>query len=192
MQGDDVGALGGVGAGQADVGADEGIQLRGEILQLCGGEPEGVPGEQGGVAPLLGLVVALSDGPVREGGLVVDLAIGVIIGAAFGKIVESMVGDIIMPIISLPGSVDFTNMYLVLKGAVAPGTSLVEAKKQAVVLGWGNFVTLAINFIIVAFALFWVVKMMNRLKREEAKPAAPAGPTAEEKLLTEIRDLLKR
>ncbi|MBN9064262.1 MAG: large conductance mechanosensitive channel protein MscL [Rhizobiales bacterium] len=125
-------------------------------------------------------------------GNVVDLAIGVIIGAAFGKIVESMVGDIIMPIISLPGSVDFTNMYLVLKGAVAPGTSLVEAKKQAVVLGWGNFVTLAINFIIVAFALFWVVKMMNRLKREEAKPAAPAGPTAEEKLLTEIRDLLKR
>ncbi|WP_342359951.1 large conductance mechanosensitive channel protein MscL [Terrarubrum flagellatum] len=126
-------------------------------------------------------------------GNVVDLAIGVIIGAAFGKIVESMVGDIIMPIISLPGSVDFTNMYIVLKGTVAAGTSLAEAKKQAVVLGWGNFVTLAINFIIVAFALFWVVKTMNRIKKEEPKaPPAPPEPTAEEKLLTEIRDLLKK
>ncbi len=124
-------------------------------------------------------------------GNVVDLAIGVIIGAAFGKIVESMVGDIIMPIVSLPGSVDFTNMYLVLKGTVAPGASLAEAKKQAVVIGWGNFITLVINFLIIAFVLFQVVKAMNRLKKEEAAaPAPPPAPTAEQKLLGEIRDLL--
>lgn len=126
-------------------------------------------------------------------GNVVDLAIGVIIGAAFGRIVESMVGDIIMPFVSTLGSVDFTNMYLVLKGTVAPGASLVDAKKQAVVLGWGNFITLAINFMIIAFALFWVVKTINRIKKAEAAaPAAVAEPTTEEKLLTEIRDLLKK
>ncbi|MET0606596.1 MAG: large conductance mechanosensitive channel protein MscL [Beijerinckiaceae bacterium] len=126
-------------------------------------------------------------------GNVVDLAIGVIIGAAFGKIIESLVGDIIMPILSLAGSVDFTNMYFVLKGAVAPGASLADAKRQAVVFGWGNFITLVINFTIVAFALFYVVKAINRLRRlEAAKPAEPPAPNNEEKLLMEIRDLLKK
>lgn len=127
-------------------------------------------------------------------GNVVDLAIGVIIGAAFGKIVESMVGDIFMPLISaVIGQVDFSNLYAVLKGTAAAGAGLADAKKTAVVLGWGNFLTIAINFVIVAWVLFMVVKGMNTLKKNEAAaPAAPAEPSAEERLLTEIRDLLKK
>lgn len=128
-------------------------------------------------------------------GNVVDLAVGVIIGAAFGKIVESMVGDIIMPLIGIFGSVDFSNMYLVLKGNVPAGASLEEAKKAGVVLGYGNFITLIVNFSIVAFALFQVVKLMNNLKRKalaEAPPAPPAPEPADVQLLTEIRDLLAR
>jgi large conductance mechanosensitive channel len=128
-------------------------------------------------------------------GNVVDLAIGVIIGAAFGKIVESLVADIVMPLIGMFGTVDFSNMYVVLKGAVAPGASLADARKAAVVWGYGNFITIAINFIIIAFALFLVVKGINRMRRQEAaKPAEPAAPEdpADIKLLTEIRDLLKR
>ncbi|MGE0423070.1 MAG: large conductance mechanosensitive channel protein MscL [Reyranellaceae bacterium] len=128
-------------------------------------------------------------------GNVVDLAIGVIIGAAFGKIVESLVADIIMPLIGMFGTVDFSNMYVVLKGTVAPGLSLADARKAAVVWGYGNFITIAINFIIIAFALFLVVKGINRLRREEAAEPAPA-PAPEDpadiKLLTEIRDLLKK
>ncbi len=124
-------------------------------------------------------------------GNVVDLAVGVIIGAAFGKIVESLVGDIIMPILGIFGSVDFSNLYLVLKGNVAAGASLEEAKKAGVVLGWGQFATLVVNFTIVAFALFFVIKAMNRMKRSEAaKPEAPPAPAEDVKLLTEIRDLL--
>jgi large conductance mechanosensitive channel len=126
-------------------------------------------------------------------GNVVDLAIGVIIGAAFGKIVESLVADIVMPIIGMFGSVDFTNMYIVLKGTVPAGASLADAKKAGVVLGYGNFITIAINFIIIAWALFMVVKAINRMKRtEEAAPAAPPPPTREQELLTEIRDALKK
>lgn len=127
-------------------------------------------------------------------GNVVDLAIGVIIGAAFGKIVESMVGDIIMPLIAgLIGIPDFSNLYLVLKGSVPAGTGLADAKKAATVLGWGNFLTITINFIIIAWVLFMVVKGMNSLKKAEAAaPAAPAEPPAQEKLLGEIRDLLKK
>ena len=128
-------------------------------------------------------------------GNVVDLAIGVIIGAAFGKIVESLVADIIMPLIGMFGTVDFSNMYVVLKGTVAPGLSLVDARKAAVVWGYGSFITIAINFIIIAFALFLVVKGINRLRREEAAEPAPA-PAPEDpadiRLLTEIRDLLKK
>ncbi|MCA0399973.1 MAG: large conductance mechanosensitive channel protein MscL [Proteobacteria bacterium] len=127
-------------------------------------------------------------------GNVVDLAIGVIIGAAFGKIVDSMVGDVFMPLISaVIGNVDFSNLYLVLKGSVPAGAGLADAKKAAVVLGWGNFLTVAINFTIIAWVLFMVVKGMNRLKKAEAAaPAAPPEPSAQEKLLTEIRDLLRK
>ena len=128
-------------------------------------------------------------------GNVVDLAIGVIIGAAFGKIVESMIGDVIMPIISLMtgGGVDFSNLYLVLSGKVAAGTSYLEAKKTAVVLGYGQFLTIAINFLIVAWVLFLVVRAMNKLKtQEKAAPASPPPPSAQEKLLEEIRDLLAK
>lgn len=124
-------------------------------------------------------------------GNVVDLAVAVIIGAAFGKIVESVVGDIFMPIVgAITGGLDFSNYFTALSSAVnAP--SLVEAKKQGAVLAWGNFLTIVINFAIIAFILFMAVKAINRLRRKEAeKPAEPEAPTAEVKLLTEIRDAL--
>ena len=127
-------------------------------------------------------------------GNVVDLAIGVIIGAAFGKIVESMVGDIIMPLVAgIIGVPDFSNLYITLKGTVPAGAGLADAKKVATVLGWGNFLTVVINFTIIAWVLFMIVRGMNSLKKEEAAaPAAPAEPPAQEKLLAEIRDLLKK
>ncbi len=125
-------------------------------------------------------------------GNVVDLAIGVIIGAAFGKIVESLVADIIMPIFGAIGGLDFSNYFLKLSSAVT-ATSLVDAKKQGAVIAYGNFMTIAINFIIIAFVLFLAIKMINRLKKqEEAKPAAAAEVPKEQVLLTEIRDLLAR
>jgi large conductance mechanosensitive channel len=124
-------------------------------------------------------------------GNVVDLAIGVIIGAAFGKIVDSLVSDIIMPFIGALGGVDFSNYFIGLNRAVnAP--VLVEAKKQGAVLAYGNFVTVALNFLIIAFVLFLVVQAINRLKRkEEAAPPPPAPPAEDVVLLGEIRDLLK-
>lgn len=127
-------------------------------------------------------------------GNVVDLAIGVIIGAAFGKIVDSMVGDVFMPLISaVVGDVDFSNLYVVLRGTVAAGAGLADAKKTAVVLGWGNFLTVTINFVIIAWVLFMVVKGMNNMKKAEAAASSPpAEPPAQEKLLAEIRDLLKK
>jgi large conductance mechanosensitive channel len=126
-------------------------------------------------------------------GNVVDLAVGVIIGAAFGSIVTSLVGDVIMPIIgSVTGGLDFTNYFTPLSKAVTAG-NLADAKKQGAVLAWGNFLTLTLNFFIVAFVLFVVIRLMNQLKRrEEAAPAAPPKPTREVELLTEIRDLLKK
>jgi large conductance mechanosensitive channel len=125
-------------------------------------------------------------------GNVVDLAIGVIIGAAFGKIVESMVGDLIMPIFGAIGGLDFSNYFLKLSSKVT-ADSLAEAKKQGAVLAYGNFITIAINFMIIAAALFFVVKGINRLKKkEEEAPAAPPAPTKEEVLLTEIRDILAK
>jgi large conductance mechanosensitive channel len=126
-------------------------------------------------------------------GNVVDLAVAVIIGAAFGAIVNSLVGDIIMPIIgSITGGLDFSNYYTGLSKAVT-ATNLADAKKQGAVLAWGNFLTLTINFLIVAFVLFLVIRAMNTLKRKDAAaPAAPPKPTREEELLTEIRDLLKK
>ncbi|MCF2523958.1 large conductance mechanosensitive channel protein MscL [Bradyrhizobium sp. G127] len=124
-------------------------------------------------------------------GNVVDLAVGVIIGAAFGAIVTSMVSDIIMPIIgAVTGGLDFSNYFTGLSKSVT-ATNLADAKKQGAVLAWGSFLTLTLNFLIVAFVLFLVIRLMNRLKAKEEAAPAPAAPTKEEVLLTEIRDLLK-
>ncbi len=123
-------------------------------------------------------------------GNVVDLAVAVIIGAAFGAIVNSLVSDIIMPIIgAITGGLDFSNYFTPLSAKVT-ATALVDAKKQGAVLAWGNFLTLVINFTIIAFALFLAVKGINRLKKNEP-PSAPAAPSKEVELLTEIRDALK-
>jgi large conductance mechanosensitive channel len=121
-------------------------------------------------------------------GNVVDLAIGVIIGAAFGKIVDSIVGDVFMPIIgAVTGGLDFSNYYIPLSSTVQQGAAYLDAKKQGAVLGWGNFITVAINFVIIAFVLFLVIRALNRLRlRNEPAPETPADV----KLLTEIRDLL--
>src|SRR6201985_2985817 len=125
-------------------------------------------------------------------GNVVDLAVGVIIGAAFGAIVTSLVGDIIMPIIgSITGGLDFSNYYTGLSKSVN-ATNLADAKKQGAVLAWGNFLTLTLNFLIVAFVLFIVIRLINQLKRKEEAAPAPSKPTRKEELLTEIRDLLKK
>ena len=126
-------------------------------------------------------------------GNVMDLAVGVIIGGAFGKIVDSLVGDLIMPIVGkILGGLDFSNYFIPLAGQTA--VTLTEAKKAGAVFAYGNFITIAINFIILAFIIFLMVKQMNRLKRE-APPAAPAppAPTPEDVLLLrEIRDALKK
>lgn len=127
-------------------------------------------------------------------GSVVDLAVGVIIGGAFGKIVDSLVGDVIMPIVGrLFGGLDFSNYFIPLAGQTA--TTLAEAKKAGAVLAYGNFITVAINFVILAFIIFVMVKQINRLKRREtaaAPPAAPAPPPEDVVLLREIRDALKK
>jgi large conductance mechanosensitive channel len=125
-------------------------------------------------------------------GNVVDLAVAVIIGAAFGAIVSSLVADIIMPAVGAFGSLDFSNYFLSLSHNVT-AANLADAKKQGAVLAYGSFLTVTVNFIIVAFVLFSVIRLMNRLKRRDAiAPAAPPKPTREEELLTEIRDLLKK
>lgn len=123
-------------------------------------------------------------------GNVVDLAVGVIIGAAFGAIVSSLVADIIMPPIGyVMGGIDFSNFYINLGGGEY--ASLAEAEKAgAPLIKYGVFLNKVINFLIVSFAIFMVVKQLNRLKRAEA--AAPSEPPAQEKLLAEIRDILKQ
>ena len=124
-------------------------------------------------------------------GNVVDLAVGVIIGAAFGAIVNSLVGDIVMPIIgAVTGGLDFSNYFIPLSSKVT-ADSLTEAKKQGAVLAYGSFLTIVLNFLIIAFALFLAIKGINRLKTEEPAPPPP-GPSKEVQLLTEIRDLLKK
>jgi large conductance mechanosensitive channel len=125
-------------------------------------------------------------------GNMVDLAIGVIIGAAFGGLVQSVVNDILMPIIGLvTGGVDFSQLYVQMRGA--PAATLELARENGTTLAYGNFITLLINFLIVAWVLFMVVKAMNRLKRQPPPaPAVPPAPTREEVLLGEIRDLLAR
>src|SRR3974377_1160336 len=123
-------------------------------------------------------------------GNVVDLAVGVIVGAAFGAIVNSLVADVVMPLIgSVSGGLDFSNHFIPLSSQVI-ATALVHARRQGAVLAWGNFVTLVINFLIIAWVLFLCIKGINRLKAPEA-PAAPAPSSPEVQLLTEIRDLLK-
>jgi large conductance mechanosensitive channel len=125
-------------------------------------------------------------------GNVVDLAVGVIIGAAFGAIVTSLVNDIIMPIIgAITGGLDFSNYYTALSAKVSSGVSYADAKKQGAVLGWGQFLTIALNFLIIAWVLFIAIRGLNKLNKEE--PPTPASvPTPEVKLLTEIRDILKK
>ncbi|MBO0661882.1 large conductance mechanosensitive channel protein MscL [Jiella sp. MQZ9-1] len=124
-------------------------------------------------------------------GNMVDLAIGIIIGAAFSGLVNSIVTDLFMPLVGvITGGVDFTNKFVPLAKTIT-ATSLDEARKQGPVFAYGRFITLTINFVIVAFILFLIVKLMNRLKRkEEEKPAPVADVPREEKLLEEIRDIL--
>lgn len=125
-------------------------------------------------------------------GSVIDLAIGVIIGAAFGKIVSALVNNVIMPPIGLLlGRVDFSNLFLNLSDQ--PVGSMKEATEKGVpVLGYGLFLNTIIEFLIIAFVLFLVIKQINRFKKSTLAPAAPPEPPAEEKLLAEIRDLLKQ
>jgi large conductance mechanosensitive channel len=122
-------------------------------------------------------------------GNVVDLAVAVIIGGAFGKIIDALINDIIMPILGIPGKADFTNFFVPLSSAVNAG-NLADARKQGGVLAYGDFITVIINFVIVAGALFFVVKGINILKRPPAAPAASPPPSQEVVLLTEIRDAL--
>ncbi|MBP6769170.1 MAG: large conductance mechanosensitive channel protein MscL [Reyranella sp.] len=126
-------------------------------------------------------------------GNVVDLAIGVIIGAAFSKIIDSLVGDIIMPIIGrIAGGLDFTNYFIGLTPAASQAATYDAAKKAGATLGYGTFLTVTVNFLIIAWVLFLVIKGMNRvIKQEESAPPPPAPPTREQELLMEIRDLLK-
>lgn len=129
-------------------------------------------------------------------GNVIDLAVGVIIGAAFGKIVDSLVADIIMPVVGLVfGRLDFSNLYVTL-GSAPPGVAdnLTALREAGVpVLAYGNFITIVVNFIILAFVIFMMIKQFNKLRRTQAEaPAAPAAPPEDIALLREIRDSLRR
>jgi len=130
-------------------------------------------------------------------GNAIDLAVGVIIGGAFGKIIDSIVNDLVMPVVSsIIGSPDFSNLYFVLKGSVPDNAPLAKAREvqDAVIFAYGNFITVAINFLLLALIIFMMVKAINKLKRKEAAAPAPAAPelSATDKLLMEIRDELKR
>ena len=126
-------------------------------------------------------------------GNVVDLAVGVIIGAAFGSIVTSLVGDVIMPIVgAMTGGLDFSNYFIPLSKSVT-ASALADAKKQGAVLAWGSFATIVINFLIIAWVLFMVIRGLNKLIKNEAeKPAKPAEAPRQEVLLQEIRDILAK
>ncbi|MBE0548814.1 MAG: large conductance mechanosensitive channel protein MscL [Rubrivivax sp.] len=127
-------------------------------------------------------------------GNVMDLAVGVIIGGAFGKIVSSLVDDVVMPVVSrIFGGLDFSSYYFGLAGQPS-GLALAEARKAGAVLAYGSFISVAINFIVLAFIIFVMVKQVNRLKREAPPaPPAPPAPTPEDVLLLrEIRDALKK
>lgn len=131
-------------------------------------------------------------------GNMVDMAVGIIIGGAFGLIIKSLIDDVIMPLVgSIIGDVDFSNLYIPLSDDVAKGLPLSEARELGAVFAYGNFISVLINFLILAFVIFIMVKMMNNArkkfeKQEEAKPEAPKAPPADIALLTEIRDLLQR
>ena len=129
-------------------------------------------------------------------GNVIDLAVGVIIGSAFGKIVDSMVKDLIMPLVNLVtgGQIDYSNKYWVLSGRVPDGATLIEAQKLGNVFAYGNFITVAINFIILAFVIFMMIRQINKMKRADpaAAPAAPTPTPEDVVLLREIRDALNR
>ncbi len=126
-------------------------------------------------------------------GNVVDLAVGVIIGAAFSKIVDSLVSDVIMPIIgAITGGLDFSNYYIPLSAAIQGHPAYADAKKAGAVLGYGSFITAVINFLIIAFVLFLAIRQIERLKSPEsaAAPETPPAPPRSEVLLEEIRDVL--
>lgn len=127
-------------------------------------------------------------------GNVIDLAVGVIIGGAFGKIIDSVIKDLVMPVVAaIVGAPDFNNAYLPLKAGIPKDLSLVEAQKLGPVFAYGSFITVAINFLLLALVIFLMVKGINTLKRkQEAAPAAPPPPTTTEQLLAEIRDELKK
>ena len=132
-------------------------------------------------------------------GNVIDLAVGVIIGGAFGKIVDSVVNDLVMPIVAaVIGRPDFSNQYFVLKGDVPAGTALAEAKKipNTAILAYGNFLTVAINFLLLAIIIFFMIRAINSMKRKHEAAAAaaapPPGPSSTDQLLKEIRDELKK
>lgn len=134
-------------------------------------------------------------------GNMVDMAVGIIIGGAFGVIIKSLIADVIMPIVSIPGNVDFSNLYIPLDDTVKAANEglstplpLEEARDLGPVLAYGNFITVFINFVILAFAVFMVIKMMNNAKKrfeKEQEAAPPPAPPAEVQLLTEIRDAIK-
>jgi large conductance mechanosensitive channel len=124
-------------------------------------------------------------------GNVVDLAVGVIIGAAFGKIVDSIVNDLIMPLVSkIFGGLDFSNYFIPLAGQAAD--NLADAKKAGAVLAYGNFLTVTLNFVILAFIIFLMVRQINRLRKEQPPPAPSTAPPEDVLLLREIRDALKQ
>jgi len=127
-------------------------------------------------------------------GNVIDLAVGVIIGGAFGKITSSVIDDLIMPLLGkVIGNVDFSNLYIPLSDKIAEGLPLVEAKKLGPVFAYGNFISIMINFILLAFCVFLMIKAINSMKKKEVEvPAAPPEPSTQEKLLMEIRDSLKK
>jgi large conductance mechanosensitive channel len=126
-------------------------------------------------------------------GNVIDMAVGIIIGSAFGKIVNSVINDLIMPLVAgILGAPDFSNLYVPLRSDVPKGVALADAQAIGPVFAYGNFITEVLNFVILAFAIFMMVKAINRLKKkQEEAPAAAPEPPKQEQLLAEIRDLLK-
>ncbi|MGB8193147.1 MAG: large conductance mechanosensitive channel protein MscL [Chitinophagaceae bacterium] len=140
----------------------------------------------------MGLIKEFKEFAVK--GNVIDLAVGVIIGAAFGKIIDSLIKDLIMPLVAMiTGSPDYTNAYIDLKGNIPDGTPLDKAREIGPVFAYGNFIMVLINFLLLALVIFMMVKAVNRLKRKEPPPATTVEEiSSTDKLLVEIRDALKK